>query len=301
MTTLRGIKTRINAAEQLRSIIHSMKSLAIINVRQYERAAKAVTRFSETIESGFQVAIRNRPDLLENMGPTDAGGPTVQLVLGSDHGMCGPFNDRIVQFLLNQQERNGIPGDNGGRRILIAAGHRLRSPLHLSNVEPDLHLSMPGSVEMIDQTVETTLEHLDRFRREQDVRRIRLYYHRRTGERGYEPVSEDLIPLDRDHLRELADRPWPTNNLPEAQPDETKLFQTLVRHHLYIGLYHAYAHSLACENEGRLQSMQGAEENVETRLDELNREHVRRRQQSITDELLDITSGFEALRGDEPV
>lgn len=299
MTTLKGIKTRINAAKQLRSVIHSMKSLAIINIRQYERAAKAVTRFSETIESGFQVVFRNRPDLLANVGTTVSDGPTVQVVLGSDHGMCGPFNDRIVQFLNEHREREAQEPED--QRILIAAGHRLRSPLHLAGIEPDLHLSMPGSVEMIDRTVETTLEHLDRFRREQDVSRVRLFYHRRKGERGYEPVCEDLIPLDRDHLRQLADRPWPTNNLPEAQPEETELFQTLVHHHLYIGLYHAYAHSLACENEGRLQSMQGAEDNIEDRLNDLNREHVRRRQQSITDELLDITSGFEALRGDEPV
>ncbi|MDL1968864.1 MAG: F0F1 ATP synthase subunit gamma, partial [Deltaproteobacteria bacterium] len=50
------------------------------------------------------------------------------------------------------------------------------------------------------------------------------------------------------------------------------------------------------ENAGRLASMQAAERNIEDLLEELNSQFQQQRQSSITEELLDIVAGFEALR-----
>jgi F-type H+-transporting ATPase subunit gamma len=69
----------------------------------------------------------------------------------------------------------------------------------------------------------------------------------------------------------------------------------LVREYLFISLYHAFAESLASENASRLSSMQAAQKNIAERLSDLNAEYRRQRQSSITAELLDIVSGFEAL------
>ncbi len=59
----------------------------------------------------------------------------------------------------------------------------------------------------------------------------------------------------------------------------------------------AFAESLASENASRLASMQVAERNIDDRLRSLNSEARQLRQTSITDELLDIISSFEALQG----
>ncbi|KUK85600.1 MAG: ATP synthase gamma subunit-like protein [candidate division TA06 bacterium 34_109] len=52
---------------------------------------------------------------------------------------------------------------------------------------------------------------------------------------------------------------------------------------------------MASENASRLTAMQKAEENIEERLDNLNSQFNRQRQNAITEELLDIIAGFEAL------
>ena len=52
---------------------------------------------------------------------------------------------------------------------------------------------------------------------------------------------------------------------------------------------------MASENASRLTAMQKAEENIEERLDNLNAQFNRQRQNAITEELLDIVAGFEAL------
>ena len=55
------------------------------------------------------------------------------------------------------------------------------------------------------------------------------------------------------------------------------------------------AESLSAENASRIASMQNAERNIEEQLEELKARFRHQRQQSITEELLDIVSGFEAL------
>lgn len=67
---------------------------------------------------------------------------------------------------------------------------------------------------------------------------------------------------------------------------------------LFAQLFLAVTESLAAENASRLASMQSAERNIEERVDELSQAVRHRRQQEITEELLDIVSGFEALASD---
>jgi len=73
------------------------------------------------------------------------------------------------------------------------------------------------------------------------------------------------------------------------------LFSRLIRRYLFVSLYQAFAESLASENASRLASMQGAERNIEERLAGLQALFHRQRQMAITEELLDIVAGYEAL------
>jgi F-type H+-transporting ATPase subunit gamma len=74
------------------------------------------------------------------------------------------------------------------------------------------------------------------------------------------------------------------------------LFSALIRQYFFVALFQACAESLASENSSRLAAMQIAQKNIEERLDLLNREYQQIRQTAINSELLDIVSGFEALR-----
>ncbi len=79
--------------------------------------------------------------------------------------------------------------------------------------------------------------------------------------------------------------------------DWENLFRALIREYLFVSIYRAFANSLASENASRLAAMQSAEKNIEERLEELFMQFHRQRQMVITEEILDIVSGFEALGG----
>jgi F-type H+-transporting ATPase subunit gamma len=78
--------------------------------------------------------------------------------------------------------------------------------------------------------------------------------------------------------------------------DTERLFHALIREYLFVSLFRAFAESLASENAARLASMQVAERNIEDRLKALNAQFHQCRQTTVTSELLDIISAFEALK-----
>jgi F-type H+-transporting ATPase subunit gamma len=83
--------------------------------------------------------------------------------------------------------------------------------------------------------------------------------------------------------------------------DRRQLFSALIRQYLFVALYRAFAESMASENASRLGSMLAAEKNIQGHLSRLTVDYHQGRQQSITEELLDIVAGFEILtRQDGP-
>jgi F-type H+-transporting ATPase subunit gamma len=104
-----------------------------------------------------------------------------------------------------------------------------------------------------------------------------------------------LLPLDLDWLRSLEQAPWPSRRLPTMGMEWEAVFASLIREHFFVSLYRAFAQSLASENAARLAAMQTAERNIEEKLEEFNARYQRQRQNTITNELLDIVAGFEAL------
>jgi len=112
---------------------------------------------------------------------------------------------------------------------------------------------------------------------------------------SYEPVSQRLLPLDETWRRKLADRPWPTGNLPQVWGEGTATLRALIIEYLFVSLFRACAESLASENASRLAAMQRADKNIDELLEDLTRTFHRLRQSSIDEELFDVISGFEAL------
>lgn len=91
---------------------------------------------------------------------------------------------------------------------------------------------------------------------------------------------------------------WPSHIIPTFTMERRKLFSTLVRQYIFVLLYRALAESMASENASRLSSMQTAEKNIKETVEGLNMSYRHQYQTSITEELLDIVAGFEALQSE---
>lgn len=291
METLESLSRRISTTEELESIVRTMKSLSAVSIGQYERAVEALEQYRRTVDLGLQVVL---PRLAQSPAADVESGAVAVIVFGSDHGLCGRFNDQIGEFA---RERLRHGGSTAQVRWL-AVGARVAARLEAAGDAPAEALLLPGAPSGLVTTAQTILLVLDRWRSEDDVRRVLVAYNRHTDEATAVPLLRQVLPLDPAWVRSIAERDWPSRRLPTYSMETETLFSALVREHLFLSIFRAGAESMASEHASRLSAMQAAERNIEETLEELGGSYRRVRQQSITEELLDVVSGFEALQAE---
>ena len=298
MQTPEALKSQIDSTEDLQSVVKTMKAQAAVSIQQYEAAIESLRQYSHTIELGLQIALRqpvySRPTNLWERRSNRADQLGV-ILFGSDQGLCGQFNQQIAQHLHRYITHPPMP--TKGTPQVAVVGARPLPPLQELGIEIGDIFSVPTNVEGITAAVQDLLLLINRWREEDSLDRILLFYNRPISSASYESITMQLLPLDRDWLSHLQQRPWESHRLPAVLMDTEKLFSKLVQQYLFIALYQALAASLTSENASRLAAMQSAESNIDERLEDLTSQYRQQRQSAITAELLDVVSGFEALTG----
>lgn len=286
MPTQARMKRQIDSTTDLQSVVRTMKALAAVSIRQYEKAARSLDEYNRTLELGLGIVLQRAgaPPAAER-----PAGQRIAVVVGSDQGMCGKFNEDIARLADEQLQQQ----DDAGHWEVITIGERTAGLVKHSGLSLRQGFPAPGSVSAITARVQDLLAVLGGI---EGLSALVVLHNRHTSGASYEPTTARLLPLDHQWLDTFQSRPWPTNQLPAFTMDANRLFAFLVREYLFVSLYRALAHSLAGENASRLAAMQSAESNIEERLGELTTAYHHERQSAITSELLDIVSGFEALQ-----
>ena len=210
--------------------------------------------------------------------------------------MCGRFNEQLADFVL--QTLAPLPVEVCDRWVL-AIGARISERLAAAGQPIQVSFSVPGSIGGITPRIQEIVLQLEVWRREYQVDQIWVFHNSPVTSALYSPQVQQLFPLDLTYLRNLQQQPWPSRCRPMVTMSRERLFSALFRQYFFVRLYRACAESLAGENASRLASMQIAEKNIEERLVELQSDFQQQRQEAITEELLDIVSGFEALMQDK--
>lgn len=292
MEALESLKRTIHVTRELQSLVKTMKVLAGLNIRQYERAAHAVAEYNRTVEMGLQIMLRGLPEPFPAARPAPAG-RLGAIVFGSDQGMCGTLNDAIVTHAARALSRLAR---RHPEQAVAAVGVRAAAQLENEGRAPEAVLPVPGSVSGIGPAVHDLLARVEEWRG-RGIGMVVLFHCRLVTGVFYRPRGLRLLPVDAEWIRGLQARRWPTRVLPTYFLDTEHLLHALLREYLFVSMYRAAAESLASENAARLASMQVAERNIEDRLKALTSEFHQSRQAAVTSELLDIISGFEALKG----
>jgi len=291
MQTREGIKRRLETAEDLRSIVRTMKGLAAATIRQYEDAVASLAEYARSVDLGLQVLLRHRPEVLTALSRQPARRPGI-IVIGSDQGLCGAFNEQVAGFYLEQRASGGREAAD---RPLLVLGVRAAGRLEDARVRIAEVLTLPASAALVTDVVHDLLERIDAWRVAGKVDGVDLYFNRPHQGAAFRPHREVLLPLDVARLQALAAAPWRPRAAPTFASDWDALFSAIVREHLFVTLHRAIVESLASENASRLAAMHVAERNIDDRLGALRGEFHLHRQTAITGELLEIVSGYEVL------
>jgi F-type H+-transporting ATPase subunit gamma len=287
------LRRRIESAQGLHSLVRTMKTMAMINIRHYEDAVEALEDYFATVERGFQVLLREGeyPIITNNRVHLS---PLGVIVIGSEQGMVGQFNERVASFVDAQLQSMTLPEGSE----MLTLGLRVSARLQSMGYTVKYSLPVPNSVHGITGVVSEILVRIDEWRA-QNIEHIWLFYNQTQSGATYRPYRFQLLPLDAAWLKRMTDTPWKSRTLPIYRMEWMALLTALVRQYLFVGLYRAIAESLASENASRLVAMQAAEQNIQDRLDELQMSFQQERQNAIMNELLDVISGYIALTDEQ--
>lgn len=288
MDTLEALGKRIDTTQNLRSVVRTMKALSATSIAQYDAAVGAMRQYMRTVEIGLGVVLRSGE--LPERGKDAVEGPVMGIVFGSDHSLCGGFNERIIQSSVA-----ALRASASQDWLWLAVGSRAAYALETAGQAVGHTTELPGTASGLVDTAHRILLTIDDWRARHAVSRVVLFHNRRREETAM-PHRLQLWPLDRRWLMSLAQKPLKSRCIPTFTMNATNLFAALAREHLFANIFRSGAESLASEHATRLAAMQYALHNIDEHLTDMTADFRRNRQETITTELLDVVAGFEMLR-----
>jgi F-type H+-transporting ATPase subunit gamma len=285
-----SLRHKIASADDLESVVRTMKAMAASNIGQYENAVRSLGDYYRTVQLGLAACLRHdSPPAIAGHRMHQKTNAIGAIVFGSDQGLVGQFNEVMVEFVAETL------GKLPGKKTVWAVGERIQSRLEETDLSPLAGFTLPNSISAITPLVGQILIEMEAHREKDEITQVYVFHNQPKAGAIYTPVSQRLLPLDAVWRRDLAATKWPTGNLPEVFGENEKILRALVHEYLFVSLFSACAESLASENASRLAAMQRAEKNIDELLEDLNRTFHRLRQSGIDEELFDVISGFEAL------
>lgn len=288
-----GLRERIASAESLHSIVQTMRTLAAVNIRRAQQATVAAGEYLRSVHLALYVALREYRDVPPERTASGESIPTL-LVLSSNQGLCGSFNERITQHALNLGAKIATKlGVDRSEIPYACVGYRGADRLATAGAKVVSVLDAPTSVEGVGPLVREIYSRV--AERISPGTKLMGVFNKTTSGSGFVESEVQLLPFDAGRWRELPEGETPFSTIPVVSGRSTEaILPDLMRELLYIDLFRILVESFAAENAARLLSMQGATENIEGLLDELNAAYREARQDAITNELMDILGGILA-------
>jgi len=283
MSNLQQIERQIQTIEGLSDIIHSMRSLAATYLSRAEERLEGVRAYADTVGRAIEDCLFGREIHLPRI---EATGSAVVAIF-SEQGLCGRFNEVMAEAAQEHAEEIETPG-------FIAVGRRGPALLRRGGLQVIAELPSTTSPDGVDAVIHGIARTVLEQHAAGAFAQLYLLYARYLSPGRIEPSFERILPLDPEQWRDPEKQ---RTSPPRLALRRLPLLSELVNEYAFISLYRALTESLAGENGMRLQSMEAAKSNIDDTLEELQLHARLQRQNEITEELMDIIAGVEALSG----
>jgi F-type H+-transporting ATPase subunit gamma len=290
MANLKDLKTRINSVKSTQKITAAMKMVAAAKLRRAQEAAESGRPYADrmcrvTANLAAKADVNSAPALLVGNGKSATH---LLVVLSADRGLCGGFNGSITRQTRVEVTRL----QNKGKTLkLLMVGRKSADALRreygklfIDSLEGIQGTSVSFSdASSLGDTIRSGFEAGD-F----DV--CTMIYNKFVNAITQEITLTQLVPAEISD----ADKNDTSINY-EYEPEEDELLDSLLPRILSTRLYSALLESSAAELAARMTAMDNATRNAGDLIDRLTLVYNRTRQAAITNELIEIISGAEAV------
>ncbi len=281
--SIEHIEARLKGLKSIKEIVGSMKALSALSIRKAEEALPHIRAYTENIEDSLSQVIQYFPEALRT--GFEGGKGRLYVVFTSEQGLCGLFNERIID------EAEKVLDDASAG--LIVSGRKGYEEARSRGLPVLFHIGSPVSIDAVDIRVMNLARETYSIFSGKGFQALYLLfaYHRKKGD--YLIIRTRVLPPP---FKKIAGRQR-RRQAPLVYMAPEDILGSLVRQYMTVSLYRAFIESLASENASRLLSMERASKNIDEKFAELAELYNYLRQEEITNETIEIMSGFEALKG----
>ena len=292
MAGLKEIRIRIASVKTTRQVTSAMKIVSAAKLKKAQDAVSQIRPYANKLH-GILTSLSSSLENSEDSIFTQQREPEKVLIIliTSNRGLCGGFNSNISKNAAklvhekysDQYKRGNVSflsiGKQGGRQL-----KHLKMSVADSNNEIFDKLNFENVAALANQVL-TDFE-AGKFDR------VELVYNQFKNAAVQIQTTEQFLPV------ELGDDTSSKNNADYIfEPSKEYIVKVLIPRILRIQFYKAIIDSFAAEHGARLTAMHKATDNATELLSYLTLQYNKARQASITGEILEITSGAEALKG----
>jgi F-type H+-transporting ATPase subunit gamma len=307
------VKERISSVENIKKITRAMEMVAAARLRRAEQRIEVLRPYAEAIRRMTRQAAEAAGDLpklpiLQEREVKNVG----LLLIGGDRGLAGAFNSGIV--------RAGTRAARGHERegrepVYFASGRRIASSISFRGLE--LRDSFTGFTDRPAYAdARRIAERLMAAYTDEEVDQVEIFYNYYKSAMSQDVVRETLLPLQKADILDdeeeededdqsdsdadeatRADRERDKRALVEYEPDPEEILKRLVPDYVEVSIFRALLESTASEHGSRMTAMRSASDNANEMIENLTMEMNRARQAEITQEIMEVVGGAEALSG----
>ena len=300
MATLQDIKRRIRSVRNTRKITKAMELVAAARLRRAEERITQMRDYADRMQELTAGTARAASSLrgltlLQQREPNRVA----IVALTGDRGLAGAFNGQILRraFALERSLRGE------GREVRwLAVGRRGRSSLEFRRYK--LEQAWTGFTDQPSYHDAQAVAHrlADLYTGEEIDRAIVVYNHyvsplvQRVTEQQVLPISEEVLAREHEDEAEEQDeheRALLGDFIYEPEPEQ--ILERLLPVYLETEIYRALLESAASEHGARMTAMRNASKNAAELIDSLTLDLNRARQAEITQEILEVVAGADAL------
>lgn len=283
MAQEREIASRIASLNELLEIVAAIRGIAASQMQRALRSLEAIRGYSDQIREALAEAATLLPPagMLEAAARPNKSG---LVVFCAEHGLCGGFNDH----LLLAAERAATASDGG--LVLIVVGTRGAQICSERGLHTDLALPMATHCAGVTGAARRVAGELYRMFNERRISGVEVVYAQHAGDQLPRMERHRLLPLEVPVVQKTSTRLPPIINL-----GPQRLFDDLAGEYFFATLENAAMQSFFSENSTRFRTMEAAHQNIQNKSGELTKLMQRLRQESVTNEILDLISSSAAL------
>ena len=291
MATLRDIRRRIASVQNTRKITKAMEMVAAAKLRRNQARIEALRPYArDMIEMMVDLATYSEETRRFALMQERAEIRTVAVVaMTGDRGLAGAFNANVVRKAMEIER--GLREDGVETRLIVVGrkgigtltfrGCRLERSWQGLSDRPEYHDARAIAKYLIDLYVGGKVD------------RVRLVYNHFTSPIEQTLLDDVILPVPREAVTGEARNFGPVTYL--FEPEANVILESLLPAYVEIAVYRALLESSASEQGARMAAMRNASDSAEEMLESLTLALNRARQAAITQEILEVVAGAEAL------